>query len=75
MAGSAEREEDFNLNEHLKLGAGAAVLVRREGRGDLILNKHRPISHCASRPAPPGNSLLTMMQKGKKRIKNEWGNS
>ena len=31
-----EREEDFNLKEHLKLGAGATALVRKEGRGDLI---------------------------------------
>lgn len=28
-----EREEDFNLNKHLKLGAGAAVLVRGNGGG------------------------------------------
>lgn len=35
-AGGAEREEGFNLNEHLKLRAGAAALVRGNGGGDLI---------------------------------------
>lgn len=52
-AGGVETEKDFNLNKHLKLGAGVAVLVRREWRGDLILNKHCHTSALSQLPCTP----------------------